>query len=106
MAWLWLLGAIATEVVATTSLKLSDGFSRLVPSVVVVLGYVGAFVLLAQALKRFEVGTAYALWSGIGTAAVVLIGVLFLGEGLSLVKAGGVLLIIGGVVLLNLSGGH
>ena len=106
MAWWWLLGAIATEVVATTSLKLSDGFSRLVPSIVVVVGYGAAFVLLAQALKGFEVGTAYALWSGIGTAAVVAIGVLFLGEGLSPAKLGGVLLVVAGVVLLNLDGAH
>ncbi|GAY10258.1 multidrug efflux SMR transporter [Pseudonocardia sp. N23] len=106
VAWGWLLGAIATEIVATTSLKLSEGFTRPVPSIVVVVGYVAAFACLSQALRTFEVGTAYALWSGIGTAAVVLVGVLFLGEGISPAKVGGVVLVIAGVVLLNLSGAH
>lgn len=104
MAWIWLVSAIAMEVVGTTNLKLSQGFTRLVPSVGVVLGYGAAFVLLAQALKGFEVGTAYALWSGIGTALIVLVGVVFLNESLGPVKIAGVLLVIGGVVLLNLSG--
>jgi len=104
VAWIWLVSAIAMEVVGTTNLKLSQGFTRLVPSVGVVLGYGAAFVLLAQALKGFEVGTAYALWSGIGTALIVLVGVVFLNESLGPVKIAGVLLVIGGVVLLNLSG--
>ncbi|GAA3469427.1 DMT family transporter [Nonomuraea roseola] len=107
MAWLLLFGAIATEVVATSALKLSNGFSHLGWSVVVAVGYVASFVLLAQVLKlHMDVGTAYAVWSGVGTAAIALIGALFLGESLTLVKVAGILLIIGGVVVLNLAGGH
>ncbi|MHA6792645.1 DMT family transporter [Pseudonocardia bannensis] len=106
MAWLWLIGAIIMEVVGTTSLKLSAGFTRLLPSIGVVLGYGAAFVLLGQALKGFEVGTAYALWSAIGTALIVLVGVVFLGESLNPAKIAGVLLVIAGVVLLNLGGAH
>ncbi|GAA2791847.1 DMT family transporter [Nonomuraea dietziae] len=107
MAWLLLFGAIATEVVATSALKLSNGFSHLGWSVVVALGYVASFVLLAQVLKlHMDVGTAYAVWSGVGTAAIALIGALFLGESLTLVKVAGILLIVGGVVVLNLAGGH
>lgn len=106
MAWLLLLGAIVSEVFATTMMKVSDGFSRPWPSVGMVVGYLGAFGLLTLALKSFEVGTAYALWSGIGTVLVVAIGVLALGESLNWLKVAGVVLVIGGVVLLNLSGAH
>ncbi|MET9343263.1 MULTISPECIES: DMT family transporter [unclassified Nonomuraea] len=107
MAWLLLFGAIATEVVATSALKLSNGFSHLGWSLVVVAGYVASFVLLAQVLKaHMDVGTAYAVWSGVGTAAIALIGAAFLGESLTLAKVAGILLIIGGVVVLNLAGAH
>ncbi|WP_436762257.1 DMT family transporter [Streptosporangium sp. V21-05] len=106
MAWLILAGAIIAELVATTALKLSDGFAHKGWSVLVVVGYVAAFVLLAQALKlQMEVGVAYAVWAGAGTAAIAVIGVLFLGETISLAKIAGIVLIIGGVVVLNLAGG-
>ncbi|GHA17747.1 QacE family quaternary ammonium compound efflux SMR transporter [Streptomyces tauricus] len=106
MGYVLLAGAIAAEVAATTAMKYSDGFSRLWPSVLTALGYVVAFLLLAQTLKTVSVGTAYAIWAGLGTAAIVVIGVVFLGEGLSFTKFAGVALIIGGVVVLNLSGAH
>ncbi|MBB2914279.1 small multidrug resistance pump [Streptosporangium becharense] len=106
MAWLMLAGAIVAEILATTSLKLSDGFAHKGWSAVVVAGYVTAFLLLGQALKlQMEVGTAYAVWSGVGTAAVAAIGALFLGETITLTKVAGIVLIIGGVVVLNLAGG-
>lgn len=105
MVWLLLIGAIVSEIAATVSLKLSDGFSRLAPSVVVVLGYAAAFTLLAQALKRgLPVGVAYAIWSAVGVAAVAAIGAAFLGEKLTVVQAGGIALIIAGVVTLQLGG--
>ncbi|MFI6511071.1 DMT family transporter [Streptosporangium sp. NPDC050855] len=106
MAWLILAAAIIVEVVATTALKLSDGFSHKGWALVVVAGYAAAFLLLAQVLKlHMDVGTAYAVWAGAGTAAVAAIGVLFLGESINLAKAAGIALIIGGVVVLNLAGG-
>ncbi|TDC84925.1 multidrug efflux SMR transporter [Nonomuraea deserti] len=107
MAWLLLALAIASEVLATSALKLSNGFTHLGWSAVVAAGYIVSFVLLAQALKlHLEVGTAYAVWSGAGTAAIALIGAAFLGETLTPLKIGGILLIIGGVVVLNLAGAH
>ncbi|MFD0884286.1 DMT family transporter [Streptosporangium algeriense] len=106
MAWLLLAGAIIAEIAATTALKFSDGFAHKGWALLVVTGYVTAFALLGQALKhQLEIGTAYAVWSGAGTAAIAVIGMLFLGEHLTLVKAGGIALIIGGVVLINLAGG-
>ncbi|MFB6530098.1 MULTISPECIES: DMT family transporter [unclassified Streptomyces] len=101
-----LAGAIAAEILATTSMKYSEGFSKLWPSLITGIGYVVAFALLAQALKTLQVGTAYAIWAGVGTAAVAAIGILFLGETLSLAKVAGIALIIAGVVVLNLGGAH
>jgi len=106
MGYLLLAGAIAAEVAATTAMKYSDGFSRLVPALLTVLGYVVSFTLLAQTLRSVSIGTAYAIWAGVGTAAIVAIGIVFLGEGMTLAKAGGIALIIVGVVVLNLDGAH
>ncbi|MFJ6580245.1 DMT family transporter [Streptomyces sp. NPDC091368] len=101
-----LAGAIAAEILATTSMKYSEGFTKLWPSLVTGVGYLVAFVLLAQALKTLQVGTAYAIWSGAGTAAVAVLGFLFLGESLNAAKIAGILLIIAGVAVLNLGGAH
>jgi small multidrug resistance pump len=101
--YLLLVLAIVGEVSATTALKLSENFSRLVPSVVVVVGYLVAFLVLAKLLKDgFPVGVAYAVWAAAGIAAVALIGALFLHEPLTWTMGGGLALIIGGVVLLEL----
>lgn len=86
--------------------EVQRGFSRLWPSLVTVAGYIVAFALLAQTLKTVQIGTAYAIWAGAGTAVIAAIGMLFLGEGLTLAKVGGIVLVIGGVVLLNLGGAH
>ncbi|MDI3421411.1 DMT family transporter [Streptomyces luteolus] len=101
-----LAAAIAAEVAGTTAMKYSEGFTRLWPSLATVAGYLLAFTLLAQTLKTMQVGTAYAIWAGVGTAAVAVIGMLFLGESTSLAKIAGIALVIGGVVLLNLGGAH
>jgi small multidrug resistance pump len=106
MAYVFLLLAIAAEVVATSLLKSTEGFTRLWPTAAVLAGYVVSFVFLSQAVKSIPVGVAYAMWSGLGTAAIVSIGVVFLGEGVSLTKIAGVALVIGGVVLLNVGGAH
>jgi small multidrug resistance pump len=98
MGYLLLAGAIAAEVVGTTAMKYSDGFSKLWPSVGTAAGYLVAFVLLAQTLKSLSVGTAYAIWAGAGTAAIAAIGAAFLGEPLSVVKVIGIGLIIGGAI--------
>ncbi|MER5890089.1 multidrug efflux SMR transporter [Streptomyces sp. NPDC001941] len=106
MGYALLAAAIAAEVTGTTAMKYSEGFTRLWPSVITVVGYVVAFTLLAQTLKTLSVGTAYAIWAGIGTAAVAAIGMLFLGESAGLVKIAGIALVILGVVVLNLGGAH
>ncbi|GAA2877168.1 multidrug efflux SMR transporter [Streptomyces mexicanus] len=106
MGYVMLAGAIAAEVAATTAMKYSEGFSRLGPSLVTLLGYVLSFLLLAQTLKSVSIGTAYAIWSGIGTAAVAALGLVLFGEGLNAAKIAGIVLIIGGVVVLNLGGAH
>ena len=107
MAWLFLAGAIVSEVAATTALKLSVGFARLVPSIVVAIGYVAAFALLSQALTRgMGIGVAYAVWAAAGVALVALIGVAFLGEHLTAIQVGGIALVIAGVVALELGAQH
>jgi small multidrug resistance pump len=106
MAYLFLLFAIASEVFATSLIKATDGFTRLWPTVACLAGYAAAFAFLSQAVKSVPVGIAYAMWSGLGTAAIVAIGAVFLGESLNAAKIIGVALIIGGVVLVNLGGAH
>lgn len=107
MAYVFLALAILSEVAATVSLQLSDGFSRAVPSVVVVVGYIAAFALLSQALTRgLALGVAYGTWAAAGVALVAVIGAGFLGESLSWVQIGGVVLVIGGVLALELGAAH
>lgn len=101
-AFLWLIIAIGAEVAATTSLKLSEGFTKLIPSAIVAVGYILAFIALAQVLKAgMAVGVAYAVWAAAGVAAVAIIGWLALGEQMSWTIAGGLLLVIAGVVLIE-----
>ena len=106
MAYVFLLGAIAAEVVATSFMKTTEGFTRLWPTLLVLAGYAISFVLLAQAVKGVQVSVAYALWSALGTAAIVAIGAAFLGEPITVVKVAGISLIIAGVVTLNVGGAH
>ncbi|WP_411140863.1 DMT family transporter [Streptomyces sp. x-80] len=106
MVYVTLAGAILSEILATTAMKYSEGFSKLWPSLGTVAGYLIAFALLSQTLKSMSVGTAYAIWSGAGTAVIAVIGMVFLGETASALKILGVLLVIAGVVTLNLGGAH
>jgi small multidrug resistance pump len=98
---LWLALAISTEVVATTALKLSDGFTRLGWGGVVVVGYGISFYALSVSLRTIPLGVVYAIWSGIGTAAIVVIGYFLFREVLDAMKLAGIGLIIIGVVMLN-----
>jgi small multidrug resistance pump len=102
-----LLGlAIVSEVCATSCLKLTDGYTRLLPTVAVAVGYVVSFVLLGRALTHIPVSVAYAVWSGVGTAAVAGIGAAAFGESLGWHQWAGIGLIIVGVVVLNLHRAH
>ncbi|MFG2908169.1 MULTISPECIES: DMT family transporter [unclassified Kitasatospora] len=106
MPYLLLALAIASEVCATSCLKLTEGFTRLWPSLGVGIGYALSFLLLGRALKHIPVSVAYAVWSGAGTAAVAGIGVVAFGESLGRLQWLGIALVIVGVVVLNLKGGH
>ncbi|GAA0506764.1 QacE family quaternary ammonium compound efflux SMR transporter [Saccharopolyspora subtropica] len=107
MAYVYLVVAILSEVLATVSLKLSAGFSRTVPSVLVVVGYLVAFSSLSAVLRLgLPVGVVYAVWAGVGVALVAIIGAVFLGESITAVQIGGIALIIGGVLALELGGSH
>lgn len=100
--YLILGAAICSEVIATLSLKASEGFTRLVPSLAVVIGYALAFYFLSLTLKVIPVGIAYAVWSGIGVTLVALIGWLVFGQKLDLAAIIGICLIMAGVMVLNL----
>ncbi|MDE1169899.1 MAG: multidrug efflux SMR transporter [Verrucomicrobium sp.] len=104
MKWLFLALAIVFEIGGTTSMKLSDGFKhgKWVASMMVC--YIGCFVFLTFTVKRMEVSTAYAIWSGVGVALLSLIGYYFFKETMTPVKIGGLLAIIVGVVALRLGG--
>ncbi|KPC94930.1 multidrug transporter, partial [Streptomyces sp. NRRL F-6602] len=105
MTWVLLACAILAEVTATISLRLSEGFSKIAPSVVVVVGYVTAFTLLALVLKRgMAIGVAYGIWAAAGVALVALIGAAFLGDSLTPLQYGGLVLVAAGVVALEAGG--
>ncbi|NDV25230.1 multidrug efflux SMR transporter [Desulfovibrio sp. JC010] len=105
--WIILAGAIVLEVCGTVSMKFSEGFSRLLPSVLMFIFYGASFAALAIALKKIDVSVAYAIWSGLGTALIFAIGIFFFKESVSALKVLSLLLILTGVVGLKLSGaGH
>ncbi|GAB6900056.1 DMT family transporter [Kineosporia succinea] len=106
MAYLMLVVAIALEVVATSLLPSTHGFSRLGPSALCLGTYAVVFILLARIVQDLPVGVVYATWSGMGVAAIMLVGATFLGEPLSPAKITGAAMIIGGVVILNVAGVH
>jgi small multidrug resistance pump len=104
--WVLLAMAITAEVTATTSLKLSDGFTKPGPIAVVVVGYLASFFLLARILARgTSLGVVYAIWSAIGVALIVIVDIVWFGQRLSTVQAVGMVMVVGGVVALELGGG-
>lgn len=108
-AWLLLGAAIVAEVIGTSALKASAGFSRLLPSLVVLLGYGAAFYFLSLTLRQIPVGIAYAVWSGVGTVLITLIGVFVFRQKIDVAGVAGIGLILAGVLVLNLwskSGAH
>lgn len=93
--------AILSEVIATTALKFSEGFTKLVPSIVVVAGYGLSFYLLSLSLKVFPIGVAYAIWSGVGLVLTVIAGVILWKETLDWARVAGIILILAGIILIN-----
>lgn len=107
MAWLFLLLAIGLEISGTTCMKLAQGFTKPLPSLLVFVFYGSSLAALTLALRRIDVSVAYAVWSGLGTAAIATIGFVWFGEPISSQKVLWLAVIIVGVVGLNLTGaGH
>lgn len=98
----YLLVAIVSEVIATSALKMSDGFTRLWPSAVTVLGYGVAFYFLSLCLRTIPVGLAYAIWSGLGIVLISLVGIIAFKQTLDMAALIGMGLIIAGVLVINL----
>lgn len=101
-SWMFLAAAIVSEVIATSALKASDGFTKGWPSLVVLVGYGLAFYFLALTLRAIPVGIAYAVWSGVGIVLISAIGWVIFGQKLDAPAVIGISLIISGVVVLNL----
>ncbi|HEX9014218.1 MAG TPA: multidrug efflux SMR transporter [Anaerolineaceae bacterium] len=101
MSWLYLAAAIVTEVIGTTLMKFTDGFTRPLPSSGVALFYVISTVFMNLAVKYIDLSIVYAIWSGVGTASITLIGWWFFSEPITVVKIGSIFLIVLGVFGLN-----
>lgn len=101
MNWLYLMGAIAFEIVATSALKATEGFSRLAPTVLTVSCYIGAFFCLSLALRTIPMGVAYALWSGLGIVAISIIGMVLYRQQLDAPAYTGIALILAGTLVIN-----
>jgi len=103
MAWIYLVLAGIFEVVWASTMKYSDGFSKLTPSVITIIAMIISFGLLAVAMKSLPLGTAYAIWTGIGAVGAFCVGIFVLGEAATLLRIGSVAFIILGLVGLKLS---
>jgi len=100
--WVFLSAAIVSEVIGTSALKSAEGFTRLWPSLIVVISYSIAFFFLSLTLKTIPVGIAYAIWSGVGIALISLIAWVIFGQKLDTAAIIGILLIVAGVMVLNI----
>ncbi|HBS45601.1 MAG TPA: QacE family quaternary ammonium compound efflux SMR transporter [Paenibacillus sp.] len=93
--------AITSEVVGTTMLKMSEGFTQLLPSIGVIIGFIIAFYSLSISLRELPLSLAYAIWSGVGTVLTAIVGIVVWGDPFGILTFAGIVLIVGGVVLLN-----
>lgn len=104
MAWVYLAFAIVLEVAGTTCMKFSDGFTNTLPSVLLFVFYGLSFVALTMALRDLELTIVYAIWAGLGTALIAVLGFVWFHEPVNAMKIVAIAVIVGGVVTLNLSG--
>jgi len=102
MAYIYLLIAIIAEVVGTSALKASDGFTKWTPNIIVAIGYGFAFYFLSLVLRSIPVGVTYAIWSGLGIVLISLVGYVYFKQPLDLPAIAGMVLIISGVIVINL----
>lgn len=103
MAWIYVVAAGILEVIWAYSMKQSEGFSRLTPSIVTLVTMIASFALLALAMRSLPLGTAYTVWTGIGAVGAFLVGVMILGEAANPMRLGAAALIVSGLVLMKLS---
>ena len=103
MAWIYLLAAGVLEIVWAFSMKQSEGFSRLTPSIITLVTMIASFWLLSLAMRTLPLGTAYTIWTGIGAVGAFVIGITFLGEQVSAMRIAAAVLIVSGLVLMKLS---
>ena len=106
MAWVYLFAAGVLEVVWAFLMKASDGFTKPWPTIGTIAFMIVSFGLLSMAMKTLPLGTAYAIWTGIGAVGAFIVGVMVLGEALTPMRIGGVVLIVSGLVVLKLSSSH
>ena len=104
MHWIFLCLAILFEVAGTATMKLSNGLSKIIPSALMIVFYISSLSFLTLALKNMEVSIAYTIWSGMGIVVITLIGFLYFGESVNIIKIISIVLIIIGVVTLNFTG--
>ena len=105
MAWIYLLVAGVLEIVWAYSMKQSNGFSRLVPTLITLVTMIGSFWLLAAAMRSIPLGTAYTIWTGIGAVGAFLVGIFLLGEPVNAMRIAAAVLIVSGLVLMKVSSG-
>jgi len=105
MNWLYLTLAIVSEVVGTMLIRVSNGFTKFIPTVALILFYILSYFFFNLALKRMELSTAYAIWSGVGTALLAAVGMIFFSEQISFERVLAIVMIIAGVCMLYLTGG-
>jgi small multidrug resistance pump len=104
--WVLMAFAIVFEVIGTTCLKLSEGFTKIIPSILIFVFYAISFTLLTYALKKIDLSLAYAIWSGAGTALIALIGIFVFSESVSLIKIISLIFVIIGIVGLKMAGNN
>ena len=104
MCWIYLILAILFEVTGTTFMKMSEGLTRTIPVILMFIMYIASIAALSLALKKIEVGIAYAIWSGTGTALITIIGIALFRESITSMKITGILIVIAGVTILNIAG--
>ena len=102
ISWLLFIATVVFEVAGTISMKLSHGFAKLIPSLLIFICYGLSFALLTLTLKTMQVSTVYAMWSGLGTSLVAVIGVVYFKETMHVPKALGIGLVVLGVILINI----
>lgn len=104
MYWVFLFLTIGCDVVGTTLMKISNGFTRIVPTIFVAVFYILTLPFFTMALKKINISVAYAIWSGIGTASIAIVGYMLFQEQMNIVKITAIVMIIAGVIMLNLNG--